>query len=328
MTRIGALQSGHALASMSAHIARMEVRHTHFLIYYPLSPFHLFLAHHRRAASPSSNPPAENTPALRRRSPRSKSRRCRAARATTTTTTTRRTRRSPPYLTASTTRNPRFANIPCLPKCSPRRAAEPPTTIVSLGVGRFAVSRAARYQLALALLFRDELLSADESEPLHAFDPAWSALELRYMRERAGRCAVRPHNEAGRIALPGEGHCLFLVQHCPRALYSNLLEAHWGPESLSRLIVLGNSFAALADNATGGGSGAGIEAWCRVTRAAPLVTEVSISSGRGELDHAFGGTSLIPLTLHVCRQRRMACGRGRLPRRPSRARRACSRTTF
>ena len=172
------------------------------------------------------------------------------------------------------------------------RAAEPPTTIVSLGVGRFAVSRAARYQLALALLLRDELLSADESEPLHAFDPAWSALELRYMRERAGRCAVRPHNEAGRIALPGEGRCLFLVQHCPRALYSNLLEAHWGPEGLSRLIVLGNSFAALADNATGGGSGAGIEAWCRVTRAASLVTEVSISSGRGELDHAFGGTSL------------------------------------
>jgi hypothetical protein len=181
-------------------------------------------------------------------------------------------------------------------------AEEPPVAaIVCLGVGRFAVSRAARYQLALALLLRDALQppaaaagqAPAERAELHLFDPLLGEHELRCARERG--CTLRPHNEAGKVALPGR--TLYLVLHCPRALYSNLLEANWGPERLPEVLVLGNSFAALADAPTAA-EAARTAAWCRVTRAAPLVTErpcsamLAAGSGAADFEHAFANTSL------------------------------------
>ena len=179
------------------------------------------------------------------------------------------------------------------------RALPPVDAIVCLGVGRFAESRAARYQLALTLLLRDELLlrplSGDggASEPsVHVYDPMLGALELRYAVEHAG-CALRPENEAGRIHMAGL-RCLYICIHCPRALYSNLLAANWGPERLSKVLVLSNSFAALAD-ALDPAEAAAAASWCRVTRVTrrqpSLVTEVPLASG-GELEHALSNTSL------------------------------------
>ena len=173
------------------------------------------------------------------------------------------------------------------------RSLPPISSIVCLGVGQFASSRPARYQLALTLLLRDELLplEAGSAAPLHIYDPTLSDLELEYARLKG--CAVRERNEAGHIALPGR--TLYLLLHCPRALYSNVLDANWGPEDLHKVIVLGNSFGALADALDA--SERKTVGWCRVTRAASLVKETTLEALAGracsnDFSYAFTNTSL------------------------------------
>lgn len=206
------------------------------------------------------------------------------------------------------------------------RAQPAVSSIVCLGVGRFGVSRAARYQLALALLLRDELLPGQRTEAedsdcddccdhdhghahehehahpdedeaavpkaqLHVYDPLLSEVELLYAR-RAG-CAIRSANEAGRVHMPGR--CLYLLLHCPRALYSNLLESNWGPHKLPHVVVIGNSFGALAD-VLDPAERASSARWCRVTRAAHLATETACDVLAGGavvgFEYAFANTSL------------------------------------
>ena len=179
------------------------------------------------------------------------------------------------------------------------RAQPALSSIVCLGVGRFGSHRAARYQLALALLLRDELLPSASAEGcechahprLHVYDPLFGDIERRYAR-LAG-CAIRPHNEAGSVRVPDR--CLYLLLHCPRALYSNLLAANWGADELQRVVVLGNSFAALADSLDPT-ERANSASWCRVTRVAHLATEKSCGAlgggDSGAFDHAFANTSL------------------------------------
>ena len=127
---------------------------------------------------------------------------------------------------------------------------------------------------------------------LHVFDPMLEPLELQ-MLQREPRCAIRPRNEEGRVHLPRR-RCLFLMPHCPRQLYSNVLEANWGAAHLADVLVLGNSFAALAD-ALDPSERASTCGWCRVTRCAYLATELSCDQlgGRaGDFEYAFANTSL------------------------------------
>ena len=186
------------------------------------------------------------------------------------------------------------------------RALPPVASIVCLGVGNFASSASARCQLALALLLRDELLvqGAESSEccddcnsggggKLHLYDPLFDAVELHYLRAARG-CTLRPANESGRVVV--DGRCLFLCLHCPRALYSNLLAANWGPACLPDVLVLGNSFAALADSLRPA-ERASTAGWCRVTRVAHLATEAPCETLAGaahvaDFGHAFAASSL------------------------------------
>lgn len=188
------------------------------------------------------------------------------------------------------------------------RSQQPVASILCLGVGNFASSYSARCQMALALLLRDALL-VDGAEAcaadccgggdsggggtLHVYDPLLDAVELRYVRTARG-CALRPANEAGRVAVGGR--CLCLLLHCPRALYSNLLAANWGPARLPDVIVLGNSFAALADSIRPA-ERASTAGWCRVTRVAHLASETPCEALAGaahaaDFDHAFASSSL------------------------------------
>jgi hypothetical protein len=189
-------------------------------------------------------------------------------------------------------------------------------SILCLGVGSFARSYSARCQLALALLLSDALLAtahstrqhgsddgptADSSDGggvmprgmLHVYDPVLDGVELEFLA-RHGRCAVRPRNEEGRIRL--EGRCLCLFLHCPRQLYSNLLAANWGPRQVRGLLVLGNSFAALADSLSSSEREA-TAGWCRVTRIASRATEYTCDAIAGaahtsDFDFAFANSSL------------------------------------
>lgn len=183
------------------------------------------------------------------------------------------------------------------------RPLRPFVELVCLGVGSFASSASARYQLALALLLRQELQhvlpsgtaedGCENSEmPRHmdVYDPIFDEVELTLLHARG--CRVPTCNEEGRhtALLP----TLFFMPHCGRQLYANLLQANWGVAPLSQLAVLGNSFGAYADALTDAQRerSAG---WCRLTRAAPWVTEQpcgEAASARSEFANAFNNLSL------------------------------------
>ena len=154
-------------------------------------------------------------------------------------------------------------------------------SLLCLGVGHFASSRAARYQFALMLLLRDELrlrsavdssangsahasayatsaadACADEPLPFMVYDPVMVEAEVRCVRRRGGSVPAR--NDEGRVQIEGrrcrgtvngtvngtvlEGRrCLCYLPHCTRQLYANLLAANWGAHQLSRLVVIGNA---------------------------------------------------------------------------------------
>jgi hypothetical protein len=136
-------------------------------------------------------------------------------------------------------------------------------SLLCLGVGHFASSRAARYQLALMLLLRDELRqraafdssangsahafdssangsahasASDEPLPLMVYDPVMVEAEVRCVRRRGG--SVPAHNDEGRVRVGGR-RCLCYLPHCTRQLYANLLAANWGAHQLSRVVVIG-----------------------------------------------------------------------------------------
>jgi hypothetical protein len=154
------------------------------------------------------------------------------------------------------------------------RATPQVSNIVCLGVGSFGSSASARYQLALALLLRRELLgvplagggddcgccggghgvpaaappAASERAdppppppppPMDVYDPVLEEAELALLRARG--CGVPERNEEGRrsvAAVEAEGATLFFMPHCGRQLYANVLEANWGAEHLRRLVMV------------------------------------------------------------------------------------------
>lgn len=202
-----------------------------------------------------------------------------------------------------------------------------PRAIVCLGLGSFATAAAPRYQMALALLLREELLGLDPA-PAHsaqvtpghrssaggsvgegggpnqpvtdldsfsggelsaateaapglcprfcAYDPVFDALERAFLHSRG--CAVLTRNHEGRhTAHASHGCTLFFMPHCGRQLYSNLLTANWGAETLARLLILGNSLTSYAglpgtDRAA---------AWSALFRALPLLSETRIGPPAG-----------------------------------------------
>ena len=125
-------------------------------------------------------------------------------------------------------------------------------SLLCLGVGHFASSRAARYQFALMLLLRDELRqraafdssangsahasASDEPLPLMVYDPVMVEAEVRCVRRRGG--SVPAHNDEGRVRIEGR-RCLCYLPHCTRQLYANLLAANWGAHQLSRVVIIG-----------------------------------------------------------------------------------------
>ena len=150
-------------------------------------------------------------------------------------------------------------------------------SLLCLGVGHFASSRAARYQFALMLLLRDELrqraaFDSSANGSAHAFDSSANGsahasaafdssangsahasasdepLPLMVydpvMVEAEVRCvrrrggSVPAHNDEGRVRIEGR-RCLCYLPHCTRQLYANLLAANWGAHQLSRVVVIG-----------------------------------------------------------------------------------------
>ena len=154
--------------------------------------------------------------------------------------------------------------------------------LVVLGVGPFATSAPARYQLALALLLRERLGIPPRPVPggaggvcerdvarVELFEPVLSPLEKEVLRaglgvevgevDHEGRQEVRRYSQdgsaEGREAARGAEQVggnpyrrtLFYMPHTPAKLYVNVLGANWDAQRLARTVVLGNSFRAYVD---------------------------------------------------------------------------------
>lgn len=112
--------------------------------------------------------------------------------------------------------------------------------LVVYGLGSPQESKAARYQLALAVLLRDLLRGL--SLPCEAFDPVFTPLDAALLRHWG--FTVPPHNDAAARAVTAR--TLFYMPHCEGWLYDNLLAANWAPAAMRRIIILGNPFSQYA----------------------------------------------------------------------------------
>ncbi|GLI71431.1 hypothetical protein VaNZ11_016645 [Volvox africanus] len=123
-------------------------------------------------------------------------------------------------------------------------------SLVVYGLGSPHLSRVSRYQLALVLLLRDQVLRGLTS-PVHLYDPAFDDVD-RLALEQLGLQVVDVDEGAARRVIEPT---FFYMPHCERELYDALLRANWncgagsssdshsgGGNGLPLLAVLGNSF--------------------------------------------------------------------------------------
>lgn len=107
--------------------------------------------------------------------------------------------------------------------------------VVCYGIGNFSSSKRAGYQFALLLLLRQWLAIED---PIRLFEPFLTEFEKGVLINH-GCELITKNEEAKRVA---QGRTLFFMPHVDKGLYSNLLWANWGEESLPNVIIFGNSF--------------------------------------------------------------------------------------
>ncbi|XP_071619616.1 SRR1-like protein isoform X2 [Heliangelus exortis] len=105
-------------------------------------------------------------------------------------------------------------------------STEPPTHCVCYGLGRFSCCPSARYQLGFLLLLLEELGEVG----------VLGKLGLRMLQD----------NEEGKHSVEGSG-TLFYMVHCGKALYNNLLWRNWALGTLSKMVIVGNSFKGIEE---------------------------------------------------------------------------------
>uniref|UniRef100_A0A8D0GRP6 SRR1 domain containing n=1 Tax=Sphenodon punctatus TaxID=8508 RepID=A0A8D0GRP6_SPHPU len=112
---------------------------------------------------------------------------------------------------------------------------------VCYGLGNFSSCVASRYQLAFLLLLLEKLQIPRRQ--CYIFDPLFSDLETAVLND----LGVTPlfENEEGKrhVFKP----TIFYMIHCGKALYNNLLWRNWSTETLSKVIIIGNSFKGIEE---------------------------------------------------------------------------------
>jgi len=158
--------------------------------------------------------------------------------------------------------------------------------MVCYGIGNFSFSRQAGYQFALLLLLRQYL---QLKEPVYIFEPLFTELEREILPSYG--CEVIKNNEEAKR--PVKKPTLFFMPHVDRCLYSNLLWANWSEESLSNLIILGNSFQHYDERIV---SQVERQKTPYLFKALNVMEETSISSMFGKMKEAFTDLSVIDFT--------------------------------
>ena len=119
--------------------------------------------------------------------------------------------------------------------------------IVCFGLGSMVSTPqlSANSRLQLALLLAMARAWGISQPDMLAFDPAFTTTDERIL-DSFGITTLQTNNE-GKYPAAEQGITLFYMPHCDMWLYSNLMWANWSAGSLTRLIIIGNSFEAYAD---------------------------------------------------------------------------------
>ncbi|GIL91359.1 hypothetical protein Vretimale_17714 [Volvox reticuliferus] len=96
-------------------------------------------------------------------------------------------------------------------------------SLVVYGLGSPHLSRVSRYQLALVLLLRDQILSGLTS-PVHLYDPAFDDVDRLALEQLGLQVVDVDEGAARRVVEP----TFFYMPHCEAELYDALLRANWG----------------------------------------------------------------------------------------------------
>lgn len=108
--------------------------------------------------------------------------------------------------------------------------------MVMYGIGSIESYESPRFQLSIAILMRREFDWVCNN--IEVFDPVLSVTESSVL-ESLG-CTVLSVNEQARRE--ASKPTLFFMPHCEANLYSNLLQANWRMDRLSKIALFGNSF--------------------------------------------------------------------------------------
>ncbi|EGG21265.1 hypothetical protein DFA_01144 [Cavenderia fasciculata] len=115
--------------------------------------------------------------------------------------------------------------------------------IVCYGIGNFEESKKCQEQLSFILAL-NSLFKISGS--LFIYDPVMSDMEINVSTLLGFK--IIETNEQCKRSVKCQPDCesqrstLFYMPFCPRKLYDNVLWANWSPQSLGRLIVIGNSW--------------------------------------------------------------------------------------
>ncbi|XP_067681295.1 SRR1-like protein [Haliotis asinina] len=125
--------------------------------------------------------------------------------------------------------------------CPTNTTLPPDMECVCYGVGNISGNIISQYQLALVLALREDFkLNQDRC---FMFDPVFTEGEKQTLQDL--HFSIIPVNEEGKRRC--HGPALFFLPHCGKALYNNLLWCNWHLQTLSNIVIIGNSFKAMVE---------------------------------------------------------------------------------
>ncbi|KAG0049459.1 hypothetical protein BGZ83_005755 [Gryganskiella cystojenkinii] len=109
--------------------------------------------------------------------------------------------------------------------------------IICYGIGSIESSKNSQYQLALALCLKEIL---QISGTVSIYDPVMSKYDSDLARD-LGFIALSAEDQTTKKSI--EKHrTLLYMPHCPKGLYSQVLESNWSREQLNKMVIIGNRF--------------------------------------------------------------------------------------
>ncbi|KAK3805118.1 MAG: hypothetical protein J3Q66DRAFT_360976 [Benniella sp.] len=109
------------------------------------------------------------------------------------------------------------------------------TDMVFYGIGSVESSRNSQFQLALGICLK-EILQIPGT--MSIFDPVMTGFDMQ-LAERLGFNVLKANDQAKQVL---HARTLLYMPHCPKGLYSHVLESNWSREHLDNLVILGNRF--------------------------------------------------------------------------------------